>query len=128
MCGSIFFASTLLFQCCFCCLGLIHSSRFALMFRACCPRAFPAFSSSPTYCLPPCHHSLPCLCPLGHFLGMVCLWVSRSFFVSEAKPTGKNPHQKLLLHLWSLIFTCCCSLLSQLLPFSPHSVYVFFQK
>lgn len=41
MCGSLF-ASTLLIQCCFSSLGLINSSRSVLVFRACCPQAFPS--------------------------------------------------------------------------------------
>lgn len=92
VCGSIFCAPTLLFQCCFCCLRLIHSSRFALVFRTCCPPDFlllthfllASLVSQPSVPLP--------TWPLSWH---VCLWVSHSFC--------------------SLIYTCCCSLLFHLL-------------
>lgn len=92
-------------------------SRFALVFRACSPQAFPSlqpssFSSPLTYCLHSCYHRLPCLSPLS-WHSWPCLCVSCSFFVWGKTHMCKNAHKSLLLRLWSLIFPCC-SLLSHL--------------
>lgn len=103
MCGSIFFPSTLLVQCCFCCLGLIHASRLALVLRSCCPQAFPSvqpssFSSPLTYCSPPCYHSLSLpTWPLFGVVGLV-------FVLLQLFCVRQNPRVR--IHTNHFCFTC----------------------